>query len=76
MRSGLYHVGMTDGRSYADRKDYLIAAVAKRRKVLKQRAIEYKGGKCVCCGYNAHAGVLDDPSTKEFGIGSKGYTRS
>lgn len=71
---------MTDKRTYADRREYLIAAVAKRRKLLKQKAVEYKGGRCVCCGYDAHVGVLDfhhlDPLTKEFGIGAKGYTRS
>lgn len=71
---------MTDKRVYADRKEYLIAAVAKRRRTLKQKAVEYKGGRCVCCGYDNHVGVLDfhhlDPSTKSFGIGAKGYTRS
>ena len=65
---------MADKRTYADRRDYLIAAVAKRRRALKQKAIEYKGGKCVCCGYNQHAGVLDfhhlNPQEKDFSIGA------
>ncbi len=67
-------------RTYADRREYLIMAVAKRRKELKKRAVEYLGGSCVCCGYNEHPGVLDfhhvDPATKEFGISDKGMTRS
>lgn len=67
-------------RTYADRREYLIAAVAKRRRTLKLKAIEYKGGQCVCCGYDEHPGLLDfhhvDPKTKEFSIGNKGYTRS
>jgi hypothetical protein len=71
---------MADKRTYADRREYLIAAVAKRRRVIKLKAIKYKGGKCICCGYNQHPGVLDfhhlDQSTKEFGIGTRGYTRS
>lgn len=48
--------------------------------MLKQKAVDYKGGCCVFCGYHEHMGVLDfhhlDPTTKEFSIGSKGYTRS
>lgn len=71
---------MVEKRTYADRREYLIAAVAKRRRALKLRAVEYKGGKCVMCGYSEHVGVLDfhhlDPSQKEFSIGAKGYTRS
>ena len=67
-------------RTYADRREYLIAAVAKRRRELKRRAVEYKGGACICCGYHQHVGVLDfhhiDPTTKEFGISGKGMTRS
>lgn len=67
-------------RTYADRREYLIAAVAKRRRELKRRSIEYKGGECICCGYDEHPGVLDfhhvDPNTKEFGISGKGMTRS
>lgn len=43
-------------------------------------AIEYKGGKCKCCGYNKCISALEfhhlDPSVKEFNIGQKGYTRS
>lgn len=80
----LYHTVMAEKRAekrtYAERREYLIAAVARRRRILRQKAIEYKGGACVCCGYNKHPGVLDfhhiDPSNKEFSIGTKGYTRS
>jgi hypothetical protein len=49
---------------------------AKRyRDKLKLKAIEYKGGKCVICGYNKCARSLDfhhlDPNTKEFTVSSK-----
>ena len=69
-----------DSRTYTDRREYLIAAVAKRRRVLKERAVEYMGDKCQCCGYDEPLGVLDfhhlDPTTKEFGISARGMTRS
>lgn len=71
---------MPDTRKYADRREALIKAVAKRRKKLKTLAIEYKGGKCQICGYDKYAGALElhhvDRSQKSFGIGDKGYTRS
>ena len=54
-------------------------AVQKRRKVLKEMAVAYKGGKCVKCGYNKCLRALEFHHTdknKEFGIGAKGYTRS
>lgn len=55
-------------------------AVAERRRKLKQMAVEYKGGKCIICGYNRCLGVLDfhhlDPNEKDFGIASSGTTRS
>ena len=67
-------------RTYADRREYLIKAVAKRRRKLKLMVIEYKGGKCVICGYKKYAGAFDlhhvDGSTKEFGLSMQGLTRS
>ena len=55
-------------------------AVQKRRDKVKIMAIEYKGGKCSICNYNKCVGALEfhhiDTNEKEFGIGSKGYTRS
>jgi hypothetical protein len=41
---------MADTRKYADRREELIKAVAKRRKKVKSMSIEYKGGKCQICG--------------------------
>lgn len=67
-------------RTYADRREYLIAAVSKRRRTLKLKAIEAMGGHCVICGYDKHPGVLDfhhvDPTTKSFGISGGGFSRS
>ncbi len=66
-------------RKYADRRESLIKAVAKRRRKIKLMAIDYKGGKCVVCGYKKYPGALDlhhVNGKKGFGIGEKGYTRS
>ena len=67
-------------RKYSDRKEYLIAAVSKKRKALRKKAVEYKGGKCEICGYCKCAEALEfhhkDSSKKDFGISGKGYTRS
>jgi len=46
-----------------------------RQQKLKQQCVDYKGGKCVRCGYNEYVGALDfhhiDPSQKEYTIASK-----
>ena len=69
---------MKDKRKYADRAEYLKAAVTKRRKTIRQKAIKYKGGKCELCGYNRCIEALEfhHISNKCFGISQKGYTRS
>ena len=71
---------MADKRKYADRATYIKRAVAKRRSKLRLMAREYKGGKCIICGYKRHSGALEfhhlDPQTKEFGISVDGSTRS
>ncbi len=70
---------MAEKRKYSDRAQYLIKAVAKRRRKIKTLAIKYKGGMCQICGYKKYQGALDIHhinGKKEFGIGDKGYTRS
>ncbi len=69
---------MVEKRKYADRRDYLIKAVTKRRQKIKLMAIDYKGGKCQLCGYNKYPGALDlhHIDSKSFGISHKGYARS
>lgn len=71
---------MTDIRTYADRAEYLKKAVARRRKELRAKALEYKGGKCSVCAYNKSARALGfhhlNPAKKDFGLSSKGMTRS
>lgn len=69
-----------DKRSYEHRRKYLIDAVQKRRRKIRQLAIEYMGGRCDICGYNRCNEALEfhhlDISQKDFGISDKGYTRS
>lgn len=41
-----------------------------RQRAFKLKSIEYKGGKCVCCGYDKYQGALEfhhlDPNEKDF----------
>ena len=56
------------------------SAVSKRRKVIKQKAVELLGGKCSRCGYNKCFRALQfhhvDRTSKKFGIAEKGVTRA
>lgn len=71
---------MSEGRKYSDRREYLIAAVKKRRQLLRKKAVDFLGGKCTLCGYQKDITVLDfhhiDEKTKEFGLSERGLTRS
>ena len=71
---------MAERRTYSDRREYLIQAVQKRRKNIRWKAIAYKGGRCQICSYDRCAEALEfhhlSSSRKDFGISSKGYTRS
>lgn len=74
-------IGMPkEKRTYQDRKEYIKKAVTERRRKLKQMAVEYKGSKCVCCGYNKYIGALEfhhtDPDGKDFAISANGTCRS
>ncbi len=67
-------------RTYADRREYMIKAVAKRRRKLRTMALEHGGGKCTICGYKKCTRALTfhhlDPSKKKFGLSARGITRS
>ena len=69
-----------DTRTYADRKEYLIKAVARRRATIRTMSLSYKGGMCRICGYDRCARALSfhhrDPRKKDFGLAAKGLTRS
>lgn len=67
-------------RTYKDRAHYLVLAVTKRRKKLKEMAVQIKGGKCQLCGYNNYVGALSfhhlNEKDKSFDMSTRGLTRS
>jgi|SRR3989344_3558379 len=71
---------MPEKRTYADRAEYLKRAVTKRRRKLKVMVVEYKGGKCILCGYHRCIWALDlhhvDEREKLFNLSLRGLTRS
>lgn len=48
-----------------------------RQQKLKEEIINYKGGKCISCNYNAYQGALEfhhlDPNEKEFNISTSSH---
>ena len=71
---------MPDKRTYADRAEYLKQAVTKRRRKLRAMTVEYKGGKCILCGYKKCHWAFDlhhvNGAEKGFGLSARGLTRS
>jgi len=57
-----------------------VDAVDKRRRLIKQKAVDYKGGSCINCGYSKCITALEfhhiEPDGKDFSISQKGHTRS
>jgi hypothetical protein len=67
-------------RRCGHRRDTCNSCVTLIRKIkIKQRAVDYKGGRCVRCGYNRNIKALQfhhtDPKLKDFHIGGS-YNRS
>jgi hypothetical protein len=56
------------------------AAVAARRRRVKEMLVGEAGGRCVACGYDRCLRALSfhhvDPATKSFNVGYRGHTRS
>ena len=57
-----------------------VDAVTKRRRAIKLKAVEYKGGECYRCGYNICVDALEfhhrNPEEKDFNLGAKGHSRA
>lgn len=73
-------VGTSNRRAeYCSKKCKNKAAVSRRRKKVKQLALDYKGGKCSRCGYVKCLGALvfhHTTNDKEFNISLYGHCRS
>lgn len=71
---------LTDEERKERRRKMSVKHVSERRRKIKEMSIEYKGGKCIICGYDKCNGALEfhhlDPSEKDFNISRKGITRS
>jgi hypothetical protein len=71
---------MPEKRTYHQRAKYIIKAVKKHRKKLKEMAARYKGGKCFICGYSRCLDCLTfhhlDPAEKDFGLSLDKLNRS
>lgn len=56
------------------------SAVQRRRRKIKQMAIEYKGGECFYCGYKKSLSALQfhhvNPKKKDFAIGAVKQSKS
>jgi len=67
-------------RSLKEMADAMTQEPVLHRRRLKARAIEYKGGKCILCGYDRCNAALEfyhlDTTTKSFGLSRKGVIRS
>jgi len=61
-------------KTYEDIRKTNNKSVASYRRNMKTKAIEYKGGRCMVCGYNKCEGVLSfhhlNPKEKDFKISS------
>ncbi len=68
------------GRRFCDVRCKRKFFVDKRRKELKQRAVAYKGGTCVKCGYAKCVDALAfhhrESGSKDFSFSEGGITRS
>lgn len=64
-----------DGRKQKSRKSCNACDKKQRSLRIKQKCVDYKGGKCIVCGYNACLRALEfhhvDPTTKSFTFGYK-----
>lgn len=69
---------LLESRGYYRCTKCMREAVTRNRVKAKQKAVDYKGGKCFNCGYSKCNDALEfhhiDGNTKEFGI-SDGQTR-
>lgn len=68
---------LTDENTYSSKKRWSCKSCANKYRnerfvLTKRKMVEYKGGKCICCGFDKHYSALDfhhlDPAIKEFNL--------
>ena len=71
------NIKLTDQNTYDSKKRWSCKSCANKYRnerfvLTKHKMVEYKGGKCICCGFDKHYSALDfhhlDPSIKEFNL--------
>lgn len=69
-----------EGRGYYRCKKCRSAAVARRRRKVKQQLVAEAGGSCILCGYSRCQAALQfhhvEPAGKEFHLSHHGHSRS
>jgi hypothetical protein len=78
--------GLTDHTESKGKRERLrckrcsVEAVQRRRRKIKQMAVNYLGGKCRNCGYSKCVDALEfhhrDPTQKDFNVSDSGHCRS
>jgi 5-methylcytosine-specific restriction endonuclease McrA len=62
--------GLSDEEILKQKREKRCRDVARKRKYMKERAVQYKGGKCLICNYNRCLTALEfhhlDPTVKDF----------
>lgn len=85
-----FNVSPTTVTKYSDNKRSILSKeekrerhnqrVSNRRRECKRILVDYKGGRCIKCGYDKYIGALEfhhiDPTQKDFTISNKGKTIS
>ena len=69
-----YPRGGKNNKPHAYCKKCGLDDVLMRQRIIKNKAVEYKGGSCQVCGYSTYIGALEfhhlDPKEKDFAISS------
>lgn len=77
-----YNISLSTVKKYVEPKRKLLTkeeklnrqkrAIIDRRVIMKEKAVDYKGGKCSCCGYDKYIGSLEfhhlNSNEKDFTI--------
>ncbi len=70
--ANMFYLNEDNSRKHSYCKICQSANVLDRQRLWKKKAIDYKGSKCIVCGYQKYDGALEfhhtDPTQKEYGL--------